>query len=274
MVGAVFGLGFILGPALGGALGDWGLRVPFFVGAALNFVNLLYGILVLPESLAQENRRPFSLARANPVGSLRALARHPVVLGLAGTVVCAYLAQWTLQSVWTLDTQARFGWTLRMVGVSLMFVGFSTAVVQGFLVRVLVPRLGERLALLIGLSMTTLAHALFGLARAGWMMLGAIPLLALGRLSEPAVQAIASREVSPSEQGELQGALNSLMGACAILGPLVGTNLLATFGPQTAAIHVPGAPFFASAAISAVGLLNALRLLQTRRALRPNELRS
>jgi DHA1 family tetracycline resistance protein-like MFS transporter len=271
MVGAAFGLGFILGPALGGVLGDVGLRVPFFVGAALNFVNLLYGIFVLPESLPPENRRAFSFARANPVGSLRALAKHPVVLGLAGTLVCGYLAQWILQSVWTLDTQSRFGWSLRMVGISLMFVGFSTAIVQGFLIRVLVPRLGEKRALLLGLSMTTLAHVFFGFAKTGWMMLGATPFMALGRLSEPAVQAIATREVASSEQGELQGSLNSLMGASAIIGPLVGTNLLATFGPETAAIHVPGAPFLASAAISAVGLLNALRLLHTKRVLSPSE---
>jgi len=266
MVGAVFGLGFILGPALGGALGDVGLRVPFFVGAGLNFVNLLYGVFVLPESLPPENRRPFSLARVSPIGSLRALAKHPIVLGLSGTLVCSYLAQWTLQSVWTLDTQARFGWSLRMVGISLMFVGFSTAIVQGFLIRLLVPRLGEKRALLLGLSMTTLAHALFGFAKAGLeeRLLGLEP--ALGRLAEPAVQAIATREVSPSEQGELQGSLSSLMGASAIVGPLVGTNLLATFGPETAAVHLPGAPFLASAAISAVGLVNAFRLLVLKQA--------
>jgi DHA1 family tetracycline resistance protein-like MFS transporter len=265
MVGAVFGLGFILGPALGGALGDVGLRLPYFVGAGLNFVNLLYGLFVLPESLAPENRRPFSLARANPLGSLRALGRHPVVLGLTGTMMCSFLAQWILQSVWALHTQSRFGWTLRMVGVSLMVVGFATALVQGFLVRAAVPRLGERRALLVGLAMGVAGHAAMGLAYRGWMVMAFIGLLALAGLAGPAIQAVISREVAATEQGELQGALNSLSGIAAIVGPLIGTNLLARFGPVDAHPHVAGAPFFASAAFNAIGLALALRLFAVAR---------
>jgi DHA1 family tetracycline resistance protein-like MFS transporter len=266
MVGAVFGLGFILGPALGGALGSFGLRVPFFVGAGLNFVNLLYGIFVLPESLAPADRRPFSLARANPIGALRALGRYPIVFGLSGTMMCAFLAQWILQSVWALHTQSRFGWSLGMVGISLMLVGIGTAFVQGFLVRVAVPRLGEQRAFLVGLAMSITGHILLGLADRSWMMLSFIFVLALGGLAGPAAQALISREVPASEQGELQGALNSLTGIAAIVGPLIGTNLLATFGPKTAPIHVPGAAFFASAAINTVGLLLAIRLFRSRRA--------
>lgn len=264
LIGAVFGLGFILGPALGGALGDHSLRLPYFVGAGLNFANLLYGVFVLPESLAPENRRPFSFARANPLGSLRALSRHRVVLGLTGTMVCAFMAQWILQSVWALHTQARFGWSLRMVGVSLMVVGVATAIVQGFLVRAIVPRLGERRALVLGLVMTIAGHTLLGLADRGWMMISFIFVLALGGLSGPAVQAIISREVDASEQGELQGALNSLSGITAIVGPLIGTNLLAMFEPETASFRIPGAPFFASALLGLLGLGLALRLFRTR----------
>src|ERR1700729_2549965 len=130
LIGAVFGLGFILGPALGGLLGDLGLRVPYFVAAGLNLMNMLYGLFVLPESLPPENRRPFSYARANPLGSLLALGRHPIVLGLTGTMMCSFLAQWILQSTWALHTMSRFGWSLGMVGVSLMVVGAATAVVQ------------------------------------------------------------------------------------------------------------------------------------------------
>jgi DHA1 family tetracycline resistance protein-like MFS transporter len=265
LVGAVFGLGFILGPAIGGALGDVGLRLPYFVGAGLNVVNLLYGIFVLPESLAPQNRRPFSLARANPIGSLRALGRYPIVLGLSGTMMCTFLAQWILQSVWALHTQARFGWSLRMVGVSLMLVGFSTAIVQGFLVRAAVPKLGEERALFVGLVMSITGHLLLGLADRGWMMLSFIFVLALGGLAGPAVQAIISRQVSPSEQGELQGALNSLQGIAAIVGPLIGTSLLAAFATDTAQVHVPGAAFFASAAIYVIGLLLAVRMFRARR---------
>jgi DHA1 family tetracycline resistance protein-like MFS transporter len=265
LIGAVFGLGFILGPALGGALGDRSLRLPYFVGAGLNFANLLYGLFVLPESLAPQNRRPFSLARANPLGSLRALSRHRVVLGLTGTMVCSFMAQWILQSVWALHTQARFGWSLQMVGVSLMVVGVATAIVQGFLVRAAVPRLGERRALVLGLVMSIAGHTLLGLANHGWMMMSFIFVLALGGLAGPAVQAIISREVAADEQGELQGALNSLSGICAIVGPLIGTNLLATFEPETAAVRIPGAPFFASAMLNLVGLALALRLFRARR---------
>ena len=131
LVGAAFGLGFILGPALGGSLGDVGLRLPYFVAAGLNFLNLLYGVFVLPESLPPENRRPFSLRRATPVGSLRALGRHPVVIGLTGTMACSFMAQMILQGTWALHNQARFGWSVRAVGLSLMAVGLATALVQG-----------------------------------------------------------------------------------------------------------------------------------------------
>lgn len=262
LVGAMFGLGFTLGPALGGVLGGWGLRVPFFVGAALNLVNLLYGIFVLPESLAAENRRSFSLARANPVGSLRGLGKSPVILGLSGTLMCAFLAQWILNSVWALYTQARFGWSLRMVGLSLMLVGIATAFVQGFLVRKVVPRVGEERALFAGVAVSVTVNVLLGLAGQAWMLLSFVPLLALGRLTDPAAQAIISRHVPASDQGELQGALSSLMGVAAIVGPLLGTTLLATFGPETASVRAPGAPFFAAAAMSVAGLLFALLALR------------
>jgi DHA1 family tetracycline resistance protein-like MFS transporter len=260
LIGAVFGLGFILGPAMGGVLGEVGLRVPYFVAAGLNFVNMMYGLFILPESLAPANRRAFSFARANPLGSLRALGRYPVVLGLAGTMMCSFMAQWILQSIWALHTQSRFGWSLRMVGVSLMVVGLATAVVQGGLVRAVVPRLGERRALLVGLLMAVTGHTLLGLASHGWMLLVFIVPLALGGLAGPAVQAIISREVGPSEQGELQGSLNSLNGIAAIVGPIIGTTLLARFGAEGSSPHVPGAAFFAAAAFNALGLLLALRL--------------
>jgi MFS transporter, DHA1 family, tetracycline resistance protein len=260
VVGAAFGLGFILGPALGGALGDAGLRLPYFVAAALNFVNLLYGLFVLPESLPAESRRPFSVRRANPFASLRNLARHPVVLGLTGTMTATYLAQMILQSVWALSNQARFGWSLRSVGLSLMAVGLTTAVVQGGLVRFIIPRLGERRSLLLALAMGVSGHLGFALAERGWVMYVVLVPFALSGLAGPAVQALITREVGASEQGELQGSLNSLAGLTAIVGPLLGTYLIARFGPEAARPHVPGAPFFAAAACILVGLALAARL--------------
>jgi DHA1 family tetracycline resistance protein-like MFS transporter len=252
LIGMVFGLGFILGPALGGYLGDFGLRVPYFAAAGLNFVNFLYGVFVLPESLAPENRRPFSFARANPFGSIRALAKHPVVLGLTGTMVCAFMAQWMLQSVWALDTQARFGWTMRDVGLSLMLSGLGMAVVQGGVVRAIVPRLGERRTLFLGLAISAASLVGFGVATTSWMFLALIAPFAFSGVSGPAAQAMISREVGASEQGEIQGSINGLQGLAAILGPLVGTTLLASYGP--------GVPFFAAAAFQGIGILLAARL--------------
>jgi DHA1 family tetracycline resistance protein-like MFS transporter len=265
-VGAVFGLGFILGPLLGGFLGDYGLRIPYFVGAGLNFVNLLYGLFVLPESLAREHRRPFSFARANPVGSLGALRRHPLVLRLTGTLVFTFLAQFVLQSSWALYCQARYGWTFKQVGFSFMAVGLSIALVQGLLVRAIMPSLRERRALALGLAFSATGYALIGLASRGWMLYAFIPVFALGGIAGPAVQALITREVGPKEQGEIQGALMGMQGLTAIVGPLIGTSLIAQFGTDTSTVHVPGAPFFAACAFSALGLLLALRTLAATRS--------
>jgi DHA1 family tetracycline resistance protein-like MFS transporter len=260
LIGAAFGLGFILGPALGGLLGAYGLRVPYFVAAGLNFLNLLYGLFVLPESLAPENRRPFSWARANAFGAFRALTRHEVVRGLVITMLCGFLSQMILQSVWALQTQARYGWTIREVGVSLMIVGLATAIVQGFLIRSAVARLGERRALIVGITVSSLGFLGFALADRGWLMYLFIVPFVVGGLAGPATQAIVSSNVAPSEQGEIQGAISSLQGVAAVVGPFIGTGLLAAFGTRASQPYVPGAPFFASAALSIVGLAFALRL--------------
>ena len=260
LMGAAFGLGFILGPALGGALGGISLRLPFLVAAGLNLLNFLYGSLVLPESLSLEHRRPFSLRRANPLSSLRNIARHPVILGLTATLVCSLIAQQVLQSVWALHTEARFGWGPVDIGASLALVGLMAAIVQGGLIRVIIPRLGERRALLVGLAVSTVGFLAFSFATRGWMMYAILIPFALSGLAGPASQAILSREVGPSEQGELQGSLSSLQSLTGILGPLLATALFTRFAAPSATPHIPGAPFFAAAAFSLLGLLLALRL--------------
>jgi DHA1 family tetracycline resistance protein-like MFS transporter len=262
LVGAVFGLGFILGPALGGLLGDFGLRVPYFVAAGLNFLNMVYGVFVLPESLPRSERRPFSFARANPLGSIRSLGRHRIARRLTATTMCSFMAQWILQSVWALYTQARYGWALHDVGLSLMVVGVATAIVQGLVVRAIVPRIGEQRALGVGLVLAIVGHAAIGLADRGSLLLLAIFPLALGGLAGPSVQALISREVPPTEQGEMQGALNSLGGIAAIVGPLLGTALLARFGGPGSNPYVPGAPFLAGAAFDVLGLVFALGVIR------------
>jgi DHA1 family tetracycline resistance protein-like MFS transporter len=264
LVGAVFGLGFIVGPALGGVLGEVWLRLPYFAAAGLNGLNLLYGFFVLPESLAPRDRRTFSFARANAFGSLKALSRHPIVSRLTGVMMCGFLAQWILISVWALHSQARFGWNMREVGISLMVVGIGNALVQGGLVRIVVPRLGERRALVVGVVMGVIGQAAMALANRGWLLLASIPLLSLASLSGPAVQAIISREVAPNEQGETQGALSSLNGIAAIAGPILGTTLLGRFGRPDSVPYIPGAAFFAGSLFNLAGLILTLRLFRTR----------
>ncbi len=260
LMGAAFGLGFILGPAIGGALGGISLRLPFLVAAGLNLLNFVYGSFVLPESLAAPHRRAFTLRRANPLSAMRNLGRHPVLFGLTATLVCSYLAQQMLQTIWALHTQARFGWEPYQIGASLAVVGISAAVVQGGLIRLILPRLGERRALLLGLTVNILGYLALGAATRGWMMYAICVPFALGGLAGPATQAILSREVGPSEQGELQGSLSSLQSLTAILGPLLATALFARFAAPTAVPHVPGATFYAAAAFNVAGMLLALRL--------------
>ncbi len=260
LMGAAFGAGFILGPALGGALGGINLRLPFYFSAALNFLNFLYGWFVLPESHAREHRRAFSLARANPFASLRSLGRHRIVFGLMGTIVCGYLAQMILQATWALFTEARFGWTPRDIGLSLGAVGLCGVLVQGGLIRAIIPRLGERRTLLLGLLLNIGGFLGFAFAAHGWMFYALLVPFALGGISGPAVQALISREVGPDEQGELQGALASLNSLTSIGGALIGTRLFERFGPPGAVPYFPGAPFLAAAGANLIGLLLAVRL--------------
>ena len=241
VIGAAFGLGFVLGPGLGGLLGGFGLRVPYFVAAGLNLLNLLYGLFVLPESLPPEKRRPFSFARANAFGAFVALTRNPLVRGLTMTMACTFLAQFILQSVWALQTQARFGWSIREVGLSLMAVGVSTAIVQGALVRRVVGGLGERKALLAGVTASALGFFAFGLADRGWLMYVFILPFAFGGVAGPATQAMITREVPPTEQGEVQGSISGLQGVAAIIGPFIGLGLLGAYGtPGAEPLHPRG----------------------------------
>jgi DHA1 family tetracycline resistance protein-like MFS transporter len=260
LIGVAFGLGFILGPVIGGFLGSYGLRIPYFAAAGLNLLNLLYGVFVLPESLPPERRRSFSFKRANPFGALRALTRHALLRELTVTLSCSLLAQMILQGVWALQTQTRFGWSMSEVGLSLMAVGFSAAFVQGVLVRQVVGRLGEWRTLILGLAASCVGFLGFGFADRGWLMYVIIVPFALGGIAGPATQAMISHQVAPTEQGEIQGSLSSLQGVAMIIGPYVGTRLLARFGTEGASPYVPGAAFFASAVLSAVALAFALRL--------------
>ncbi|MCA6455797.1 MAG: MFS transporter, partial [Chitinophagaceae bacterium] len=262
MIGAAFGLGFIIGPLLGGLLGELGPRVPFIVAACLALMNWLYGYFVLPESLDKEHRRPFEWKRANPLGSLLQLRKYPAVGGLIGSFVLIYLAAHAVQSNWSFFNIERFKWTPKMIGISLGVIGVLVAAVQGGLVRVVNPRLGNERSVYIGLGLYALGLLLFAFASQSWMMFVFLIPYCLGGIAGPALQSIISGHVPPNEQGELQGALTSLMSATSIVGPLMMTNLFAYFTHKEAPVYFPGASFLLGAVFmlaSAIWAYIALR---------------
>lgn len=237
MIGAAFGLGFVLGPAIGGLLGELDHRVPFLVAAGLALLNALYGFFVLPESLDKEHRRPFEWKRANPVGSLMQLSKYPAVIGLVGSLVLVYIAGHSVQSNWNFFNIERFHWTPKMIGISLAVVGVLIGAVQGGLVRVVNPKLGNERSIYVGLALYALGLLLFAFATQSWMMFVFLIPYCLGGICGPALQAIISGHVPPNEQGELQGALTSLMSVTSIIGPILMTGLFSYFTK-------PGHPYF------------------------------
>ncbi|TAE37782.1 MAG: MFS transporter [Runella slithyformis] len=263
LIGMAFGVGFIIGPVLGGLLGHYGPRVPFFVSAGLTLVNWLYGYFVLPESLKLENRRPFDWKRANPLGSLRQLQKYPAVMGLVASLFFIYVAGHATQGIWSYYVMEKFGWNQDLVGYSLGFVGLMVAIVQGGLTRVLIPKLGQQRAVFVGLSFYALGFVLFAFASQGWMMYAFMIPYSLGGLAGPSLQAIISGYVPPNEQGELQGALTSLVSITSIVGPLFMTNLFAYFTSDAAPFQFPGAAFIAGAVFTLVSLALSIRPLTT-----------
>jgi len=260
LIGMAFGLGFIAGPVLGGILGDIGLRLPFLVVAGITLLNVLYGFFVLPESLRPEHRNPFSWRKANPVGSLFNLGRYPLVLGLAGVTALTGLAQNAQYSVWVLYVGHRFGWTVRDVGMSLAVVGISSALVQGGLTGRIVPKIGERWAIIYGLGIGVVANILYGLASQGWMMY-VIPFLgALSYIAGPSSQALVSRTVQPNEQGAMQGGITSILSLTGVIGPLIATSSFSFFISEQAPFQLPGVAFFLSAVLVFFAMLLAIRL--------------
>lgn len=259
LIGAAFGLGFILGPALGGLLGDVGLRVPFLVAGALTLANWLYGWFVLPESLARANRRSVDWSRSNPVGSLLNLRRHPVVFDLAGIYFLIQLAHQALPSTWVLYTSYRYGWTVSQTGISLAIVGLTAAIVQGGLTKVIVRRLGESRTVILGLGVSAAAYLAYGLATEGWMIYATLVLASLAGITGPSVQGLISRSVGATEQGGVQGSLASLGSVTGILGPPIATALFGFFISSRAPATIPGIAFFFSTALSLTAMLLAFR---------------
>jgi DHA1 family tetracycline resistance protein-like MFS transporter len=243
LIGAAFGLGFVIGPALGGLLAGWGIRAPFYAAAALCLINCIYGFFVLPESLSKENRRAFSWKRANPIGSLKFLNKHPEIGGLAICFFLIYLGAQAVQGNWSFFTMYRFNWSEKMVGISLAVVGVLVGGVQAGLTRVINPRLGNEKSIYLGLSLYTLGLMLFAFATQSWMMYAFLIPYCLGGIAGPALQSVLAGHVSSNEQGELQGALTSLMSLTTIIGPPLMNNLFTYFTSNKAPFHFPGIHF-------------------------------
>ncbi|MDB4906688.1 MAG: tetA [Gemmatimonadetes bacterium] len=272
MIGAAWGLGFILGPALGGLLGASNPRLPFWVAASLSLLNALYGFFVVPESLPREKRTDsVTLAKANPIGSLRLLRSHRELFGLASVATLYFVAHQVLPSVFVLYASYRYGWSTRMVGFTLALVGICSAIVQGGLIKPIVARLGERRALLAGLCFGTTSFLIWAWAPTGRLFWLGIPFGALMGLFGPSIQGMMSRHVSASEQGQLQGANTSLMGLTGMVGPTLFTYTFASFIGARAGLHLPGAPYLLAAALTFSAFLLALRV--TRREPDPSGMR-
>ena len=265
MIGAAFGLGFIIGPVIGGVLGQYGARLPFVVAAVLALLNALYGYFVLPESLGKHNRRRFSWKRANPLGSLIQLKKYPSMGGLIGALVLVYIAAHAVQSTWTFINIEKFQWTEAMIGYSLGMVGLLVAIVQGGLMRFINPLLGNEKSVYVGLTLYALGLLLFAFASSTWMMFVFLIPYCLGGIAGPALQSIISGQVPSNEQGELQGALTSLMSLTSIVGPLVMTYLFAYFTKNNAPVHFAGAPFLLGAVLMLVSAVISYYALHTRK---------
>ncbi len=269
LMGAAFGLGFIIGPAIGGFLGEqYGVRAPFYFVAAVGAANFLFGLFVLPETLPRESRRKFDWRRANALGNLKQFAKYPVMLPIAGVLFLSQLAHWAYPSVWAYYATEKFSWSPGEVAASLSFVGLTAAFVQGVLTRIVIPWMGERLAAAFAMSVTMVSYIAFAFATTGWMVYAIILVSALGGLAQPALQGIMSRTMPANAQGELQGAVAAIMSISMVISPWLMTQIFAAFSdpgepvaffgavvlPDGAPFYFPGAPFIFSAAMEVFAL--------------------
>jgi MFS transporter, DHA1 family, tetracycline resistance protein len=265
-VGAAFGIGFVLGPGVGGLLGQFGPRTPFFVAAGFSLLNFVYAYFVLPESLPRERRRPFEWSRANPLGAVLKLRAHPLMIRWATVIFMAFIAQAVYPAVWAFAAIERYGWDAASIGLSLAFYGAVSALFQGVLVGPAIRFLGERRAALAGMIIGVLAAAGYAAATQGWMIYVLIVFGGLQGFAMPAINAMMSHEVEPEAQGELQGAVTSLQALGSVFGPPLMTSVFAFFTSSNAPFGFAGAPFLLASLLMLVG---TLLLPRHRRLARP-----
>jgi DHA1 family tetracycline resistance protein-like MFS transporter len=259
LVGAAFGLGFIIGPVVGGISAQWGSRIPFIAASVLTLMNFLYGYFFIPESLDSNNRRNFEWKRANPVSSLLNLKRYPAVSSLAACLMLIYIASHAVQSNWSYYTMLKFSWNEAMVGYSLGFVGVLVSLVQGGLIRIVIPKIGQVKSIYAGLAFYAIGLLLFAFASSSWMMYAFLIPYCLGGLAGPALQGFISNHVPANEQGELQGALTSLISVTSIIGPVLMNGLFAYFTSAETPYYFPGAPFILASIMIIVSIFLAVK---------------
>lgn len=262
MIGAAFGLGFIIGPVIGGLLGSFGPRVPFMVAAGLSFLNCIYGYFILPESLPETNRRKFNFKRANPLGSFRSVAKYPGIRGLLFSLFLVYLAAHAVQSNWSYFTIERFGWDEKMIGISLGVVGLLVAAVQGGLIRVINPLIGNEKSVYAGLLLYAFGLLLFAFATKSWMMFVFLIPYCLGGITGPALQSLISGNVPANGQGELQGIIAGMISLTSIAGPPLMTGLFSYFTKPGAPVHFPGSAFLLGSLFMLLSAYIAFRTLR------------
>ncbi|KQZ59253.1 MULTISPECIES: TCR/Tet family MFS transporter [unclassified Lysobacter] len=267
MIGAAFGLGFIIGPVIGGQLGHYDMRLPFWFAAGLALLNFCYGLFVLPESLPPERRSArFDWSHANPVGSLMLLKRYPQVFGLAAVVFIANLAHYVYPSVFVLFADYRYHWKEQEVGFVLGVVGVLSVIVNVVLIGRAVKAFGERRTLLLGLGCGAIGFMIYGFAGSGWMFLVGLPISALWAMAAPATQALITRQVGADVQGRIQGALMSLISLAGIIGPTLFAGSFGYFIGKATPVHLPGVPWFIASSLLVLGVLIAWRYARVRNA--------
>ncbi len=259
LLGVMFGVGFIVGPALGGLLGSFGIRIPYIVVAGLTLINLLYAIFLLPESLPREKRKVEGWKLENPLSSYRLLQRYPLIVNLASVLFLMALTDQLLYVTWSLYTQTRFAWNTAESGLSLTAFGLAGAIVEGLLVAWIVKRLGRQRSIVSGLACIALSYLLFGLATQGWMIYAVIPFFAFGSVYGSAIQGLVGSSIPSNEQGTVQGAIASLTSITSMIGPLVGGSLLSYFLSENAFVKIPGFTFLLAAALAFIAMGLAAR---------------
>lgn len=261
LLNAAFGVGFIIGPVLGGLLVKYGTHTPFLVAAALSFANVAFGYFVLPESLSKDKRRKFEWKRSNPIGAFEQFKKFPMIVGLLIAFTFIYFAGHSMESLWAYYTIEKFDWNEEMIGYSLGFLGLMLALVQGVLTRFILPKIGDKRAVYLGFGLEAFVFILFAFAFKGWMIFAFTIPFTISGIAHPAIQAIISKQVSEDSQGELQGAIGSLISLTAVISPIVMTSIFSAFSHKNSALYFPGMPFIFSAILVLIGLYLAHKTL-------------